>query len=293
MQLKLPWISCVLATALCGGCGGGGGDTPEIALHTLTSGDAALWGAAMDGRVPGLARFSLEYLNGDHHVSTIMVGGLSSGASGPDFDSFLLGFNDDDYGPFGTEAADPVAMSVEFYDLQGIAPRMVTSGHDLDGVARLEIDELLPGETLVLGGFTFQTDGPNHQIRVLRITPFPEAGYIEVEYRDDSPSDDLYFASVVYSVIPAERYVGSGMSPSFDGPHAASFPFLDTDSRSRGLGVALIHSFDLQFRTGDRNLERVAVDLTGGGTTATFRDGDPSATDDLVDFDVEYVRVFP
>ena len=277
-----------VALGLVVGCGGGAGGaaTEPVVIYSLESGAIGTWSTIIAPHVPGLVKFDLAFTNGDHNLGTVSAGGVSSGGAGPDLDSFLLWFSDDD-GP------DPVAMSAKYVDMLGGSARLVTSGQDLQGTEELPIPRLGPTEIFVLSGFTFTTDGSNHHIRTLRITPFPDLGYVEVEYRDDSPGDDLYAATVLYAVVPL---AGSGAegTPVYTGHFDAALSFAGSGTATRDISAAVLHGFSLYFLDGDRPLERVSVDLDSTNLIrATFRDGSVSPTDDLVLANVSYVLVNP
>jgi len=267
-------------------CGGGGtAGTAPVVFFSLESGAIGAWSSIVAPHVPGLVKFDLAFTNGDHHVSTISAGGVSSGGTGPDLGSFLLMFQD------GGGPDDPVAMSAKYVDLSGGSARQVTFGQDLTGTAQLPLPSIGPTEIFVLSGFSIETDGSDHQIRTLRITPFPDLGYVEVEYRDDSPGDDLYAATVVFAVVPIGGVPGSYV---YTGPFDAALSFAGSGTTTREIGAAVIHGFSLIFLSGNRNLERVSIDLDSTNLIrATFRDGSVHATDDLVLANVSYVLVNP
>ena len=281
----------LVATAVgCGGGGGGGGDEPIPVVDIVSVRDDSPVIIPIGDEVPALVRFSLAYLNGDHHVSALSVGAAQSVPGGSDLDTFVLRLDDGDTGL--NNPRDPVDMSATYIDVQAFGPARVTSGFDLSGVAQLPLDPPIePDQLFVLSGFSFRTDGPNHHLRILRITPFPDLGYVEVEYRDDSPDDDLYAASVAYVVLPATPAPPGFIRYDFDGPHEESFPFLGGGSRDRLPGTAVLHGFRLEFRDGDRHLNDVAIDLDSASRIfARLADGD-TGSDDFVDARVSYVLV--
>jgi len=282
-----------LLLGLLAGCGGGTTDHPAIVTILHVESDArSPWALDLAGRVPGLVQLSLEFLNGDHHVSNVAAGGVPWFSTGPDLDAFLLKLSDDDSAL--NDPPDRVAMSAAFMNLGGISDRHVAHGEDLQGVARLALEErLAPGEIFVLSGFEFQTDGSNHHIRVLRITPFADLGEVEVEYRDDSPDDDHYEATILYAVVPTAPASETGSRPSFSGPFEESFWFRGAGAADRRSGIALLYGFSFSFRVGDRHLEALAIDLDDRARIhVTFADQDVGV-DDLVDARVSYVLVEP
>jgi hypothetical protein len=247
----------------------------------------------LDGRIPALVGFHLAYTNGDHHASALAVGSTGAGAPGTD-PTFILRLDDGDTGL--NNPRDPVEMSASFIDLGDLGASYIqvgaTSGSDLSGVAQLPLDPPVePGDFFVLSGFAFQTDGSNHHLRVLRITPRTDLGYVEVEYRDDSPDDDLYFASVTYAVVRPLPASEGAAELTLAGPFEERFPFLGGGRASRMAGTAVLHGFSLEYREGDRHLNDVAVELEQPASIfARLADGDTGA-DDFVDARVSYVLV--
>jgi len=290
-------LALVLAAASgCGGAGtGGGSESAAPILYDEGTEDFPSYLVLMDRQVPGLVTFDLGFLNGDHHAWSLAAGGVAV-PSTPDPYSFLLELHDGDDGPFGTEPPDPVSLLARFWDLQAVSLRHATVGQDLQGVARLSLDPPIgPGELFVLSGFGVHTDGSNHHLRVLRVEPFPALGYVEVEYADDSPGDDLYSASVAYAIIPADHGPGSTLRPAFDGPYTETFRFAGrTTTAPRRSGYPVLQGFSLRFRNGDRHLERVELDLGWPDVIfATLRDGDVDPKDDEVDATVHYLLMTP
>ncbi|MDJ0522312.1 MAG: hypothetical protein QNJ90_09595 [Planctomycetota bacterium] len=289
---NLTSILVLLALAACGGGGGDEAPTEDLLFLEVIdweSDSVASYGQTLAGHVPGLVTFNLEFLNGDHHVAAIVAGDVFVPGT-PDPNTFSLQLRDGDYGPLGTEPDDPVRMYARYYDLQAVGPRHVVTGFDLQGVARLPLSpDLAPGERFVLSGFGFRTDGENHHLRILRVEPFPELGYVEVEYRDDSPGDDLYEATVAYVIVPASRGPGSALRPRFSGPFEENFSFSDrTTTVARVPGLPVIRGFSLAYRDGDRHVERVEIDMGWPTIFASLRDGNPTPKDDTVDARVSY-----
>ena len=290
-------VPCLLCLLIAGtaGCGGGGGSSGDVipVYDIVTVGRPSPVLSDLGGHVPGLVAFSLAYTNGDHHASTLAVGAILEGAPGAGSNSFVLKLDDGDTGL--NNPRDPVQMSATYIDLFGISLEYVIQGFDLNGPAQLPLaDEIPDGGILVLTGFAFVTDGSNHHIRVLRITPFPDLGYIEVEYGDDSPDDDLYYASVSYVVVPSGPAPEGSERYEFDGPYEEPMSFLGGGSTDRRPGTAVLHGFRLRFRDGDRHLNDVKVDLGADPSRifARLADGDVQA-EDFVDGRVSYVLVSP
>ena len=294
----LVLVPAVAAATGCGGGsggGGGGGGGPVPILYDVFHDELAAYGEVTDGHVPGLVTFDLEYLNGDHHAWSLSAGGVLA-PTAPDPDTFRLELHDGDNGPFGDEADDPVSMLARYYDLSSISARHVVTGFDLQGVARLPLEPALDeGELFVLSGFSVRTDGSNHHLQILRVEAFPLLGYVEVEYADESPGDDLYSATVAYAIVPEAHRTGSDLRPVFDGPFESTFDFAGrTTTAPRRGGYPVLQGFSLRYRKGDRHLERVAVDLGWPDVIhGTLQDGDPSVDDDVVDATVQYLLMTP
>ncbi|MCP3983048.1 MAG: hypothetical protein GY723_01590 [bacterium] len=262
-------------------------------VREFVGGPGALWGTDLDGFVPALLGFNLAYSpTAEHNASNIMVGGVSSSGGGiPNLDSFLMGLNDDDGG------SDSVHMSARTYDVRRVGPRLHTSDTGLSGTARLPIT-IAPGEMFLLSGFAFQTEGSNHHIRVLRIEPFPDRGYVEVEYRDDSPGDDTYAATILYVVVPTSRGPSSTLLPHFGAQTGILISFSGTTDRPRPpTGMSAITGFHLEFRGGDRKLSALSVATENATGTpryiATFKDQDVDIQSDVVDATIWYLPVNP
>ena len=293
-SLLLPCFAPLLFAGLAG-CGGGegGGGTPIPVFGIATIGRASPVINDLGERFPALVGFRLAYTNGDHHAFALAVGATGTGAPGSD-PTFILRLEDGDTGL--NNPRDPVEMSASFIDLRDLGPSDVevgvTSGFDLNGVAQLPLDPPVdPGGFFVLSGFEFRTDGSNHHLRVLRITPRPDLGYVEVEYRDDSPDDDLYFASVVYAVLRPRPASEGSEGLELAGPFEARFPFLGGGRADRMPGTAVLHGFSLEYREGDRHLNDIAVELDQPASIlAGLADGD-TGSDDFVDARVSYVLV--
>ncbi len=295
----IPYALMWLLAATLAACGGGDapGGTGETAAFTTLfdfSSEPVNGGTSLSGQVPGLVSFDLQFLNGDHHVASVHAGSVLSHVA-PDPDAFRLELHDGD----NAGGTDPVRLSARYVDPQALSARRVLVGQDLQGTARLPLDPPVgPDQEFVLSGFGFITDGSNHHLRVLRVEPFPAMGYVEVEYRDDSPNDDLYTAVACYAVVPVGA-TDATPAPAFAGPYVSNFSFSDMRSMDRNYGHAVLRGFSLQFAEGDRHVERVSIEAQPIGVVGSLglrvrlRDGDPDPSEDGVLARISYLIMNP
>ena len=97
-------------------------------IVTNAPGTGGLFNHRLAEYEPGMGGFSLEFLNSDHHVGSLRVGGVPHDGMGrvSSWRDYLLGFNDHDAGISGRET-DPVRMTAKYRQLAAL-PTFTTSG---------------------------------------------------------------------------------------------------------------------------------------------------------------------
>ena len=222
-------------------------------------GTDALFLALTGTDIPALAAFDLAYLNGDHHVQTLIAGGKTGEPS-----SFLLGLGDGDNGVLGNQR-DPVDLKAVYYP---ISPPHLTrsSERNISGSSSnrqnsiVTIPRLASDEIFVLRGFEFQgMPGRNHHLRKVGVRYHATRSEIRIDFLDDSPQDDTYSYIIRYFILkrgidPRGLYLRGIYSQTFDFTGSARVP------KTRR-GNALLAGFNFEFRDGDHHLRRIAVDV--------------------------------
>ena len=238
--------------------------------------------------------FSLEFLDSDNHVGAMVVGGVSSGPSGLNYEDYRLGLGDRDSG-------DPVRMTAKYFSLsvqlRGPPPRprptfSVTGRADGRGSALAGIPRLAADELLVLRGFAIQTLRGNHHLRAVGVRHLRERNAISVTFADDSPEDDGFAFSVHYLVVLHASRTGRTRNPYFEGPFQQRFRFTESANvRKSEPGVAMLSGFTFRFADNDHHLRKIAIDpepLDSFGVTFT-----DDERDHAVDGFLEYVLAIP
>lgn len=209
--------------------------------------------------IPALAAFDLAYLNGDHHVQTLIAGGKTGEPS-----SFLLGLGDGDNGLLGNQR-DPVELKAVYYPIN--PPHLTrTSERSISGTSSnrqnsiVSIPRLAADEVFVLRGFEFQgTPGRNHHLRKVGVRYHSIRSEIRVDFVDDSPQDDRYAYIIRYFILKRGDHP-RGLN--LRGVYSQSFEFTDSARIPKtNRGNALLAGFNFEFKDGDHHLRRIAVDV--------------------------------
>ncbi len=255
---------------------------------TNAPGTAGNFAHRLGDAVPGMGGFNLEFLNSDHHIGTLRVGGMHSGSAG--HQSYLLAFGDRDSGISGRET-DPTRMTAKYFGLRattltvaGTANRRAST---LAPIPRLAADELL-----VLRGFEMHTLEGNHNIRGVGVRHLRWRNAISVTFSDDSPDDDGFTFVIHYLVLLHASRTGRRRNPHFEGPFQQYFRFTESARiRKTHRGVAMLSGFTFRFADNDHHLRKIAIDLEPlDDFDVTFTDDE---RDNPVDGFIEYVLAIP
>jgi len=261
-------------------------------LVTNAPGTSALFNHRLDNE-PGLGGFSLEFLNSDHHVGSLRVGGVTSDREGrvAGWRDFLLGFNDHDAGISGSES-DPVRMTAKYFRMGPLPTFTVSGTGTASGSGLARIPRLRSDEIVVLRGFEIAARGDNHHIRSVGVRYLRWRDAFSVNFNDDSPADDSFSFSIHYFVLIHASRTGRRRNPHFEGPVQQTFRFTESTTMLKRLpGVALLSGFSFRFRDSDHHLRKIAVDLEPvDSLSVTFTDDDRNHP---VDCFVEYVLARP
>jgi hypothetical protein len=225
-------------------------------------GDHSLYGGYIEtGIIPGLGGFCLEFSNTDHHVNSLIVGGVTSDGTLRDFDSYLLGFSDNDHASLlGT--SDPVDLWAKVYPV-GPGPTFVASGSGTgSGEVSVPVTAFADDDLFYLRGFSFLArNHTNHHIRRIAIRHDKATSMIRVVLHDDSPDDDEFRFSVLFSSVLHANRTGRTASRYFEGPFHQSLDFTNTARVNKVMpGLSILSGFDFRFDDNDHHLRKVAID---------------------------------
>lgn len=238
----------------------------------------------LDGQVPGLVGFDHQFDDSDHHLAQFAAGGMTSGASGFDEQSYLLMFGDQDFGPLGTEGGDPRSIWADYRDLSTLdagfaANRVLTASGRRRGSGELTlpIPPVGADETVFLRGFNlFNSFGEsNHHIRAIGVRFDAAANAWRVTFRDDSPSDDSFNASVFYFKVKRIAPEVPSDSLRFSEIRSLSGEFRGSVSLRKNAvqGYTFLAGFHFEFLDSDHHIRKIAVDLQDIRQVAmTFKD---------------------
>ncbi|MCB1863912.1 MAG: hypothetical protein KDG50_00650 [Chromatiales bacterium] len=213
------------------------------------------------GIFSALGGFDLRFTNSDHHVNQMIVGGVTSGRSLEDYDSYLIGLSDGDSNdPLGS--GDPISAWAKWVNL-GARPTFAASGRSNGrGRATVRIPELNDDELFVLRGFSIMgARGRNHHLRQLGVRHLRRSHSIEVSFADDSAGDDSFSFSVLYTVVQHARLTGTRITPHFFGPFSTTFVFTEQTTTPKPVrGFSLLSGFHFEFDDHDHQFRRITID---------------------------------
>lgn len=222
-------------------------------------GTDALYHETIGEDTPALTAFDLTYLNGDHHVQTLMAGGKTG-----DSNSFLLGLGDGDNGILGNER-DPVDLKAIYYAISAphLTPgseRSISGSSSNRQNSNVAIPRLAEDEIFVLRGFEFQgTPGRNHHLRKVGVRYNSIRGEIRIDFVDNSPQDDRYTYTIRYFVL--KRWCDRNWL-CLRGIYSQTFEFINSASILKtNRGNALLAGFNFEFMDDDHHLRRIAVNV--------------------------------
>jgi hypothetical protein len=242
------------------------------------------------GLIPGLAGFNLEFTNSDHHINSLIVGSVASDGTTSDYDSYLLGFSDNDHASLLGDA-DPTNMWAKYFSI-GAGPTFSARGAGI-GNQTIAVPTVATGadDILVLRGFAIRAaSGSNHNLRRLAIRHNSAGNSLSVSFHDDSASDDEFTFSVLYTIVRRANTSGIRADYYFTGPFAQDFEFTNTAMVNKDLpGFSLLSGFDFRFNDSDHHIRKVAIDpISNEQYNVTFTDDE---RDNPVSGWIEYVNV--
>lgn len=255
------------------------------------TGSSALYTTLLDLDKPVLAAFDFQFLNGDHHIKSILVGGKTSGEGGETPDSYLFGWGDEDYGISG-RADDRAAYKIIYYAIR--PPHLFSSSErSISGTSTnrlnniVSIPRLAADEIFVLRGFEFwgAAGRSNHHLRSIEVRYDTGMNAIRVNFIDNSPQDDQYGFTIRYFVL--KRNCG-GSWLCLKGIFTDSFVFTNTVRRPKShQGNALLSGFKFRFMDNDHHIRRIAIDVEPRAELmVAFTD---SENNHRVEVDIDYV----
>ena len=260
--------------------------------RTITyRGDAGLYiNRSETGLIPALGGFNLEFTNSDHHINTMIVGSVASDGTTHDYDSYLLGFSDNDHASV-LGSADPTNMWAKYFSI-GAGPTFSASGSGRgNATVRVSTVRIDADHLLLLRGFLIQAAaGSNHNLRRVAIRHHRARGAILVSFHDDSAGDDEFSYNVLYTVVRLANTSGRRADYYFTGPYAESFEFTESAGVNKRIpGFSLLSGFDFRFNDHDHHIRKISIDpISEAQFGVTFTDDE---RDNAVSGWIEYVNV--
>lgn len=257
------------------------------------TGSAALVSTLLDRDIPVLTAFDFQFLNGDHHIKSFLVGGKTYGEDGETPDSYIFGWGDEDYGISG-RADDRAAYKIIYYAIR--PPHLFSSSErSISGTSTnrlnniVSIPRLAEDEIFVLRGFEFwgALGRSNHHLRSIEVRYDMSMSAIRVNFIDNSPQDDQYGFTIRYFVL--KRNCISGRL-CLKGIFTDSFVFTNTVRRTKShQGNALLSGFKFRFLDNDHHIRRIAIDVEPRAELmVAFTD---SENNHRVEADIDYVTL--
>ena len=232
---------------------------PERPIVEQSNDSVRLVGLAL--REPALQNFVLRRAERaeDGHIGRIAISRRERLTSGNL--SFLLAFADSDEDEDGRG-------EFQFVDLESLGSLLstdTTSTESIQDTGQLRFTTPPLDQTPVLAGFSFgRQGGGDHHLRELAVLP-AASGY-SVTFRDDSPRDDRFLASVNSVMVPNENIV-SKHTKQFDDAIGS------IDVR-REPGQAVLCGFSFRYLDSDHHIRHLEVKLSGDRIRMVMRDND-------------------
>lgn len=236
---------------------------------------------------PALTSFECRYLNSDHHVHNLRVGGMVEDSQ------YILMLTDHDYGVSGGEH-DRVHLKARYFFIsplylssEGVQTASGTSSNQQGN--RITLPRPDASDLFVLRGFEFVgAPGRNHHLRHIEVRYNYVASELVVNFIDDSPHDDSYSWYVHYMFLKSRCEIP--LNYCFEGPNTLQFILTNRGSRSiPNKGRALLSGFSFRFLDGDHHLKHIAIDLYPlDQITVTFTDHERTHAVEAV---IDYIKV--
>ena len=206
---------------------------------------------------PALSGFNLEFLNSDHKIMMVVVGGSNPLRSLRNL-NYRLGMYDNSS---IDDQQDEVSAWVKYIDLGEDQETL----HELaqfegEGTGVISIPEIDDEYLFVLRGFAIgKTTGHDHNIRKIGIRFFYERSEIEVYFTDDSPGDDEWSCSIYYTLL--KNTSSYNTRERITGPYTVESTFTESGKMDKEFpSISILSGFSFEFLDSDHFIRQIMID---------------------------------